>query len=643
MTTENSRKYTAGCLWDRLRCTTEVHPTHMAGCLWGRLRCTTEVHHTHMAGCLWGRLRCTTEVHPSHTACCLWDRLRCTTEVHPTHMAGCLWGRLRCTTEVHHTHMAGCLWGRLRCTTEVHPSHTACCLWDRLRCTTEVHPTHMAGCLWGRLRCTTEVHHTHMAGCLWGRLRCTTEVHPTHTACCLWGRLRCTTEVHPTHTACCLWDRLRCTTEVHPTHTACCLWGRLRCTTEVHPTHTACCLWGRLRCTTEVHPTHIASCVGIFNLCHDAANCDKSNDQGFLGAGKTTLVRNILTANHGYRIAVILNEFGEDVGIESSFVQSQEGLQRQDGEWVELTNGCMCCAVKSDFLQALESLLDRPPPPPPPPPPLPAQLAHGDGGGARPSSASASSSSSRLPDASSRRRRRFDYILIETSGLANPGPIATALWTDAELESRVRLDGVVTKSAVDLGLILNRNGYSHKGDLVLPPIAEAEDEVETGGEPSERRGTHTPPERTSHAGDQPTSRRRSTGVSCCSSRAHSFHARSGTSSAIAAAAAAAVAACSVGGNGGGNSSGAGFKSWVDHLLWDRDSRPDEIYRMKGLLCVEGSEKKYMLQAVYELYEVVSGPDWQPGEVRATRVVIIGRNLRPAVVKASWAQFVGAGA
>jgi G3E family GTPase len=79
-----------------------------------------------------------------------------------------------------------------------------------------------------------------------------------------------------------------------------------------------------------------------------------------------------------------------------------QGLQRGDGEWVELTNGCMCCAVKSDFLQALESLLDRP-------------------GG-----------------------RRFDYILIETTGLANPGPIATALWTDAELESRVSLDGVVT-------------------------------------------------------------------------------------------------------------------------------------------------------------------------------------------------------
>ncbi|GFR53016.1 hypothetical protein Agub_g15708 [Astrephomene gubernaculifera] len=459
---------------------------------------------------------------------------------------------------------------------------------------------------------------------------------------------------------------------------------------------------------------------------------------GFLGAGKTTLVKHILTADHGYRIAVILNEYGEDVGIESSFVQSEQGLQGADGGWVELTNGCMCCAVKSDFLQALESLLDRP-------------------GG-----------------------RAFDYILIETSGLANPGPIATALWTDAELESRVNLDGVVTvvdavnidrqlheprqqgvvneaqlqlayadivvlnkldlaeeealvraeadirainssvtivrtqRSTVDLGLILNRNGYSHKGDLCLPPIAEADDEAEAGEAAQGRNaagaasttgagaGTATS-ERTSTAGEAPSGRRRSTGVSCCSSRAHSFHGKSGpAASSIAAAAAAAVAAANAS-NGGGESaeltpsdsltaapplvaaavaataasapSSASqvmlapapeggvpdhvhdsqvstislhceqpvdldrFKSWVDHLLWDRESRPEEIYRMKGLLSVAGSDKKHMLQAVYELYEVVSGPEWQPGEARATRIVLIGRNLRPSAVKASWASFL----
>ncbi|KAG2432777.1 hypothetical protein HYH02_012909 [Chlamydomonas schloesseri] len=451
---------------------------------------------------------------------------------------------------------------------------------------------------------------------------------------------------------------------------------------------------------------------------------------GFLGAGKTTLVKHILTADHGYRIAVILNEFGEDVGIESSFVQSQEGLQGTDGEWVELTNGCMCCAVKSDFLQALESLLERP-------------------GG-----------------------RRFDYILIETSGLANPGPIATALWTDAELESRVSLDGVVTvvdavnidrqlheprprgavneaqlqvayadivllnkldlvdeealmraeadirainsgvtivrtsRAAVDLGLILNRNGYSHKGELVLPPIAEADDEAEDSGH--SRQGAGVGGERSGTAGETPNLRRRSTGVSCCSSRAHSFHAKSGAAAAtIAAAAAAAVAACGGQGSSAGGSrdlspagslapvsplmaaataaaakasrasgDGAGaspnlganapeaspdhvhdnsmstislrcehpvdlnrFKSWVDHLLWDRESRPDEIYRMKGLLSVTGSDKKHSLQAVYELYEIMPGPAWQQDEVRVSRVVLIGRNLRPAAVKQSWADYV----
>ena len=70
-------------------------------------------------------------------------------------------------------------------------------------------------------------------------------------------------------------------------------------------------------------------------------------------------------------------------------------------DWLELTNGCLCCSVKSDFVAALEGLMQQ-------------------------------------------RRDRFDYILIETTGLANPGPVATSLWTDAELESAICLDSIIT-------------------------------------------------------------------------------------------------------------------------------------------------------------------------------------------------------
>lgn len=80
-------------------------------------------------------------------------------------------------------------------------------------------------------------------------------------------------------------------------------------------------------------------------------------------------------------------------------------VQTQDSEatsidWVELNNGCLCCSVKNDLVAALESLMDK--------------------------------------------KDKFDYILIETTGLANPGPVAAALWTDTELEAGVCLDGIVT-------------------------------------------------------------------------------------------------------------------------------------------------------------------------------------------------------
>lgn len=70
-------------------------------------------------------------------------------------------------------------------------------------------------------------------------------------------------------------------------------------------------------------------------------------------------------------------------------------------DWLELANGCLCCSVKSDFVAALEGLMER-------------------------------------------GRGRFDYVLVETTGLANPGPVATALWTDTELESSICLDAIVT-------------------------------------------------------------------------------------------------------------------------------------------------------------------------------------------------------
>ncbi|KAI6906022.1 cobW-domain-containing protein [Hortaea werneckii] len=119
---------------------------------------------------------------------------------------------------------------------------------------------------------------------------------------------------------------------------------------------------------------------------------------GYLGAGKTTLLNYILTARHGKKIAVVLNEFGNSSSIEKSLTVSQENESVE--EWLELSNGCICCSVKDQGVNALESLMDR--------------------------------------------KGTFDYILLETTGLADPGNIAPIFWVDDGLGSSIYLDGVVT-------------------------------------------------------------------------------------------------------------------------------------------------------------------------------------------------------
>jgi G3E family GTPase len=114
---------------------------------------------------------------------------------------------------------------------------------------------------------------------------------------------------------------------------------------------------------------------------------------GFLGAGKTTLLNRILTENHGKRIAVIENEFGE-IGIDNELVLNVEE------EVFEMNNGCICCTVRGDLIRILTGL--------------------------------------------AKKRERFDYILVETTGLADPAPVAQTFFVDEEIKDLFYLDGVVT-------------------------------------------------------------------------------------------------------------------------------------------------------------------------------------------------------
>jgi G3E family GTPase len=114
---------------------------------------------------------------------------------------------------------------------------------------------------------------------------------------------------------------------------------------------------------------------------------------GYLGAGKTTLLNRILSENHGKRYAVVVNEFGE-IGIDNDLIVES------DEEIYEMNNGCVCCTVRGDLIRVVEGLMKRP-------------------GG-------------------------FDGILVETTGLANPAPVAQTFFMDDEVKAKAKLDAVIT-------------------------------------------------------------------------------------------------------------------------------------------------------------------------------------------------------
>ncbi|KAG0233915.1 COBW domain-containing protein 1 [Actinomortierella wolfii] len=119
---------------------------------------------------------------------------------------------------------------------------------------------------------------------------------------------------------------------------------------------------------------------------------------GFLGAGKSTLLNYILTEKHNFKVAVILNEFGESGGIDKAMNVGSGGEVVE--EWLELQNGCLCCTVKDNGVVAIENLMKK--------------------------------------------KGKFDYILLETTGLADPAPIAEMFWMDDAIGSDIYLDGIVT-------------------------------------------------------------------------------------------------------------------------------------------------------------------------------------------------------
>ena len=293
---------------------------------------------------------------------------------------------------------------------------------------------------------------------------------------------------------------------------------------------------------------------------------------GYLGAGKTTLLNRILTENHGKRIAVIENEFGE-IGIDNELVLNA------DEEIFEMNNGCICCTVRGDLIRILGNLM--------------------------------------------RRKDRFDYILIETTGLADPAPVVQTFFADDELKEASALDALITVvDARHVGLHLEDSTECQEqvafADVIL---LNKTDLVSPGAlEDTERRiralNRFAKIVRTDHCsvpiaeildiGAFDLSRALDIDPAFLSETAHVHDAT----------------VTSVGLQIEGDMDEVKLEEWMRKLLRERGV---DIFRMKGIMSVKGKDEQLVMQGVHMLLDGALGRPWN-GAVRSNKLVFIGRNL-----------------
>ncbi|XP_057949870.1 uncharacterized protein LOC131144926 [Malania oleifera] len=321
---------------------------------------------------------------------------------------------------------------------------------------------------------------------------------------------------------------------------------------------------------------------------------------GYLGAGKSTLVNHILNSQHGKRIAVILNEFGEEIGVERAMLNEGEGGALVE-EWVELANGCICCTVKHSLVQALEQLVQR--------------------------------------------KERLDHILLETTGLANPAPLASVLWLDDQLESTVKLDSIITVvDAKNLRFQLNGHQNSSSFPEAFLQIAFADivilNKVDLVS--------------TEDSGDALKELEKEIhNINSLANIVHSVRCQVDLSKILNCQAYNAAHATHLEALLKENQSLSTadlhdchvrtlciseshqvdldkVRMWLEEILWDKKHGMD-VYRCKGVLHVQNSDQLHTLQGVREIYEIVPTRKWQKEENQMNKIVFIGQNLNEEIL------------
>ena len=322
---------------------------------------------------------------------------------------------------------------------------------------------------------------------------------------------------------------------------------------------------------------------------------------GYLGAGKTTLLNQILSEPHGKRYAVIVNEFGE-IGIDNELVIGA------DEEVFEMNNGCICCTVRGDLIRIIEGLMKR--------------------------------------------KGRFDAIIVETTGLADPAPVAQTFFVDEDVQKAARLDAVVTVADAkwlaarlrDAPEAKNQIAFAdviiiNKIDLVSPAeLREVEARIRAINayaslhrakkcdvalaDVLERRAfdldrildiepdflvaeDHDHDHDHHDHGDGDDHHHRGL------KHYHDEHMQS------------------VAIKLEGDVDPAKFMPWINHVTQEQGPN---ILRCKGIVAMKGDSKRFVFQGVHMMLDGDSQREWKPDEKRESKVVFIGRDLEEEEIR-----------
>ena len=293
---------------------------------------------------------------------------------------------------------------------------------------------------------------------------------------------------------------------------------------------------------------------------------------GYLGAGKTTLLNRILTHEHGKKVAVIVNEFGE-VGIDNQLVIDA------DEEIFEMNNGCICCTVRGDLIRIIGNLMKR--------------------------------------------RDQFDHLVIETTGLADPAPVIQTFFVDEDMRDRINLDAVVTvvdakhihqhweadeaQEQIAFADIILLN----KTDLVSESaLAELETRIRGMNALSTvYRTRDAAVEMEAILGVNAFDLNRALEIDprFLEEEAHEHDETVGSLALVES----------------GAIDGPKLNEWLSHLL---QTQGPDIFRMKGILNIAGEDLRFVFQGVHMLFDGRPDRPWKADETRKNELVFIGRNL-----------------